>query len=315
MSAQGAHYTYPFSVPCPAALTSPDQTITLKAEFEGGHTGERYSPTYNWSVSAGTIISGQGTPSITLKTPRPADITDSVTVTLERRFREAHYPMVQQEASCVVHVDRAPEPRMIDEFRTAGDNCEEGFARLDSFFNELNNNPNNQGVIVVYGDLRDAQARARRELQLRNHFGFRNFPPDRVTFVQGADKENGTLQFWLVPPGANTPTVEKGSETIPKSPTEPYLYAANYIDGVAGCSGHFYDVDAYAKELKSLAGSRGRIVIHRSSRAKYDRELNLILRKLRSNGIPKTRITAVYKFVRPNRMLEANELWVIPAKK
>jgi hypothetical protein len=310
---QGAHYPYPFSVRCPDRIISPGETITINAEFEGGHIGERYSPIYNWIVSAGTIVGGQGTPSITVGTLSPEDFTDSVTVTLERRFSEAHFPGVQREASCAFHVLLAPQPRMIDEFRTSGNNCEEGFARLDVFLVELNNNPNDQGVIVLYGDVSDARASSRREIELRNHLVSRKFPPDRVTFIRGGSKVRGTTQFWIVPPGAETPTVERAAE--PERATEPYLYAQNYIDGVAGCSGHQYDVAAYGNELKSQPGSRGRVVISQSSPAKYRRELNVILRGLGSKGLPRSRITAVYKYVGRKKILEGNELWIIPAKK
>jgi hypothetical protein len=312
VSGQGAHHTYPFSLGCPDGVVSAGETISLKAEFEGGQTGDRYSPTYNWSVTSGRIMSGQGTPAISLEIPR--EEASTLVVTLNRTFLEAHFPGVQREANCAIPIAPLPSARMTDEFRTRGGNCEEGFARLDNFLVELNNNPNDRAIIVLYGDAKDAKAAARREIQLRNHLRFRRFDPDRITFVRGASKTDGTTQFWLIPPGAEDPVIEPASMVIEKPSVEPYLYSANYLDGVPGCSGYIYDVAEYAKELTSLPGSRGRVVIGQPSRARYSRELKEIMSTLSANGVPRSRITAVYKYVRPNRMLEVTELWVIPAR-
>src|SRR5713226_9498961 len=53
------------SVSCPDAA-SEGQPATFSATISGGSGGVR--PTYNWTVSAGRVISGQGTPSITVDT-------------------------------------------------------------------------------------------------------------------------------------------------------------------------------------------------------------------------------------------------------
>ena len=309
--AQGAHYTYPFSVECPDSLVSSGEVVGVKAKFEGGHTGDSYSPTYTWYVSQGTVASGQGTPSITVEIGRSD--AGTLTVTLERSFSQAHYPLVQKNASCSIAIAPIPKPRLSDEFRTRGSNCEEGFARLDTFFVEINNNPADEAVIVLYGDTSKPNALRKRERELLNHFTFRKFPRDRVRLVRGIARENGTTQFWLVPPGAEPPMIERAPETIEKPPTEPYLYGASYNDGVPGCSGHIYDLAEYARELRSQPRSKGRIVINEASRAKFNRELAVITRELAVAGIPRSRFTAIYKYVRPNRMLELNELWVIPA--
>ncbi len=72
------------SVTGPAGITAPGQTMTFTANSSGG-TGDR---TYNWSVSSGTIESGQGTPSIVVGTT--SDMADStVTATVEIGGQEA----------------------------------------------------------------------------------------------------------------------------------------------------------------------------------------------------------------------------------
>jgi hypothetical protein len=313
---QGAHYTYPFQVVCPEGVIVAGGSAIVTAEFEGGSTGNRYAPTYNWTVSAGTIVSGQGTSSITVEAVKEG--SESITVTLERTFLEAHYPEVQRSASCTFGVVPLPKARMTDEFRTGGSNCEEGFARLDSFFVELNSNPMDTGLIVLYNDTRDTRAASRREKQLRNHFTFRRFDLARVRFIHGEARDKGTTQFWMVPIGADMPNIEEaaaGKSAVTTAATQPYLYAADYSDGVPGCFGNLYDVEEYAKVLRSEPNSTARIVISQTSQAKYRTKVREIVAELARYGIARRRIVTVYKYVRPNRLLELTELWIVPAKR
>ena len=75
--------------------------------------------------------------------------------------------------------------------------------RLDLFFAELSNNPNNQGYIINYGT--PAQI-ATRERLIRNHITFRKFDASRVTLVNGGEGTGQNTRLYRVPPGANNPT-------------------------------------------------------------------------------------------------------------
>src|SRR5690606_20383933 len=66
------------SVIGPAGITPPGQSMTFTANATGGSA----DVTYNWSVSSGTIESGQGTPSIVVSTTNDMANT-SVTATVE----------------------------------------------------------------------------------------------------------------------------------------------------------------------------------------------------------------------------------------
>jgi hypothetical protein len=309
---QGAHYTYPFSVGCPDEIVVAGQSVTIAAKFEDGKTGELYIPSYNWSVSQGIISSGQGTPSITIEIGR--ENVGQVIVTLDRVFNEAHFPGVQQSANCTVAIAPLPQARMVDEFRTAGSNCEEGFARLDAFFTEISSNPADEALIVLYGDIADAGAARRREKQLRNHFRFRNFDRSRIRFYVGGPRPNGTTQFWLVPPGADQPEIAGATAVtgIVERPTQTFLYATQYADGIPGCFGNIYDLGEYAEVIKTDPENIARIVIGQSSQARYRIKAKEIADELRRYGIPSNRIVTIYKYVRPNRLLEMTELWVVP---
>ncbi|HUR96749.1 MAG TPA: hypothetical protein VMZ26_01655 [Pyrinomonadaceae bacterium] len=311
---QGAHYTYPFAVECPDEVVVAGGSAVVAAKFENGYTGERYAPTYSWSVSQGTILSGQGTPTVTVEIGR--DDSGTLVVSLDRVFKEAHFPGVQQSANCSIAIAPILQPKMFDEFPTAGKNCEEGFARLDAFLTEIDNNPNDAALIVFYGEAGEPGAARRRATQLRNHFRFRKFDRTKVRMIFGPARQGGTTQFWLIPPGTEAPNIA-GAPTVPEieRPTKTMLYASEYMDGVPGCDGNIYDLVSYSEVLKTDAANVARIVIGESSQARYRQKASKIRRELRNYGVPSNKIVTVYKFVRPNRLLAFTELWIVPPRR
>ena len=183
------------SVTGPAGVTERGGMMTFNANVSGG-TAQTF--TYNWSVSAGSIESGQGTPSISVRAP--SDGTTSVTATVVITLDvDCNCP---KEASASGPV--APEilPILVDEFGKMPDDDIRG--RLDAFFTELSNNPNNQGYIINYGTDREI---ARRERLITNHIAFRNFDRSRITLVNGGASPDGEprTKLYRIPPGAENP--------------------------------------------------------------------------------------------------------------
>lgn len=297
----------------PASIVSPGENMTFTASVTGGSPD---STTYNWTVSAGMIVSGQGTPTIVVQTDRAMGGM-SVTATLE--VANADWLMectrTASETGTVVSNHSA---RLVDEFRTAGSNCEEGFARLDAFLIELQNNPNDQGVIILYSETVAPRSGRIRKQQLVSYLRSRKFDQTRVTFIDGSLMKDAMTQFWMVPPGAESPVPAAGEGAVPAvvvpAATKPYLFAAEYSDGIAGCSEPF-DIAAYASVLNTEPKSRGRTVIAETSTAKYNQKRREILAELKTNGVTATRVTTVYKRVARMKALESAELWVIPTSK
>lgn len=179
----------------PAGITAPGQSMTFTATASG-------ATSYNWTVSRGTITSGQGTPSITVSTSQ-ADAGQSVTATVEVMFgdRRADCPACPSTASETAGVATRPEPSIVDEFGRATD--DDIKARVDNFYIQLNNNPTARGYIINYGT--PAQIRARRA-QIMRAINFRSYDVSRVTFVDGPDNGTGIqTRFYLVPAGADAP--------------------------------------------------------------------------------------------------------------
>jgi hypothetical protein len=183
------------SVSDPAGVTNPGDTMTFTANVSGAAS----DVTYNWSVDRGVIESGQGTPSIVVRTSR-AEAGQTITATLNVGGQDpsCNCPTT---ASGSGPVAPAPEAVLVDEFGKIPNDEIRG--RLDTFFQELSNNPNNQGYIINYGTDREITAR---EKLITNHITFRNFDRSRITLVRGGDRGNGPeTKLYRIPPGAVNP--------------------------------------------------------------------------------------------------------------
>lgn len=185
------------SVSGPSGTTAPGSSMTFTANVSGG--GD-FTPTYNWSVSAGTIASGQGTSSITVDTTGLAPNSNvTATVNVGGQSEACNCP---REASETGGIAGVPEGRQVDEFGKATD--DDVKARIDNFYIQLNNDPTARGYIINYGT--PAQIRARRA-QITRAINFRKYDASRVTFVDGPDNGSGVnTKLYVVPAGATEPT-------------------------------------------------------------------------------------------------------------
>ena len=177
----------------PAGVVAPGETMTFTANVSGG-SGE--TVTYNWTVTSGTIIEGQGTPVIKVATT-PEMAGTSVTASL---VIGGVCDSCKKDASETAAITPKPTPQDVDDFGPLQNDVIRG--RLDNFFQQLQNNPSAQGLIINYGAAKDV---AKREKLIRDHIAFRNQDASRFTFTRGDGTEIRT-RLILVPAGADAPT-------------------------------------------------------------------------------------------------------------
>ena len=187
------------SISCPESAT--DKTpVTFTAELAGGTSG--IAPAYNWTVSAGRIISGQGTRSITV------DTTGLAGQTL-RASLDVNGFGVPCPASCAVSIPVVLVPRKFDEYYDIARNDEK--ARLDNYAIELQQEPGAQGYVIVYPSRKaganQAQARAQRIVDYL--VNTRGIDSHRVTTTIGPAREGWLFELWVVPAGAQPPTPQR----------------------------------------------------------------------------------------------------------
>jgi len=187
------------SITCPERGTE-DAPITFTANLTGGTA--TIKPSYQWTVSAGQIISGQGTPSITVDTKGVGG--QSIRADLDVGGFGTPCP-----ANCATAIETIIRSRKFDEYYDIARNDEK--ARLDNYAIQLQSEPGTQGYIVVYPSRRaranDAQARATR---ISDYLvNSRGIDASRFTITIASPREDWLFELWIVPQGAVLPTPQR----------------------------------------------------------------------------------------------------------
>lgn len=187
------------TVTCPERGTE-DAPITFTATLSGGTS--TITPSYNWTISAGRIISGQGTSSITVDTRGLGG--QSVRANLDVGGYGMRCP-----ASCASAIEIVSKSRKFDEYYDIARNDEK--ARLDNYAIQLQSEPGSQGYIIVYPSRRaranEAQARATR---ISDYLvNSRGIDASRFTITIVSPREDWLFELWIVPQGAVLPTPQR----------------------------------------------------------------------------------------------------------
>jgi hypothetical protein len=199
------------TVDCPTSLTQAGQSVTFTASSSGGDPNATL--TYNWTVSAGTISSGQGTSSITVDTTGVGG--QSITATVSVGGLD---PRCTASASCTATIGAQPVARRFDTYGNIKRNDEK--ARLDNFANELQADPGSQGYIIGYGGRtsRPGEGQARADRAKDYLVNSRGIDAGRIQTMDGGYMEEPTTELWIVPQGATPPTA---SPTVDPSEVKP----------------------------------------------------------------------------------------------
>lgn len=177
-------------VPDAPVAVSTGETLTFTANVSGGSVE---NPTYEWSVDRGSIMSGQGTPTITVGTSG----LDNATVTASVKVGGL-CDTCDSSASGSGLVTGVPDPNLTNQFGKLPN--DEVRAQIDEFFILLQNEPGAQGYIVIGGSSRVTAAQ---EKLIRNHMVLRGYPVERITFVRKAEGGDIQTKLWVVPVGAD----------------------------------------------------------------------------------------------------------------
>ena len=200
------------SVSCPSDVDQ-GSPITFNASVSSSA-----NVTYNWSVSAGTISSGQGTSSITVDTANLGG--QAVTATVELGGLD---PSCSRTASCTTGVRPPPKtPVKFDEYGDIRFNDEK--ARLDNYAIQLQNDPAAQGYIIGYGTCSGdglcshtscivAQKRIERAKDYL--VNTRGIDAGRIVTVDGGCRADVAVELWVVPTGATPPAASTDNAVSP----------------------------------------------------------------------------------------------------
>ena len=188
---------------CPnVAIECPDRVVvgeplTFRSTVTGGSNAGQ---TYNWTVSAGRIISGQGTSSIQVDTTGLAG--QSITATLSMGGYN-----LDCSATCTVQFPVPVQCRKFDEFPAISYNDEK--ARLDNYAIELQNDPTSTAYVIVYPGQRGRPGEVQKQTtRLVDYLvNSRGINAQRIVTLVGPARDELMVELWLCPQGANPPSV------------------------------------------------------------------------------------------------------------
>jgi hypothetical protein len=187
------------SISCPEAAGE-NAPVTFTASVTGGTAG--IAPSFNWTISGGRIISGQGTPSITVDTTGLAGQT--LRANLDVNGFGTPCP-----GNCAVLIPIVNKPRKFDEYYDIARNDEK--ARLDNFAIQLQQEPGSVGYVIVYPSRKagDTQAQARATRITDYLVNTRGIDSHRVVITMGPAREGWMFELWVVPEGAPPPQPQR----------------------------------------------------------------------------------------------------------
>ena len=187
---------------CPnVAIECPDRVVvgeplTFRSTVTGGSPAVR--PIYNWTVSAGRIIDGQGTDTIHVDTTGLAG--QSITATLSM----GGYTL-DCSANCTVQFPVPVECKKFDEFPAIAYNDEK--ARLDNYAIELQNDPTATAYVIVYPGQRGRPGEVQRHTTRVVDYlvNSRGINAQRIVTLVGPARDVLLVELWLCPQGAKPP--------------------------------------------------------------------------------------------------------------
>jgi hypothetical protein len=161
-------------------------------------------PEFQWQLSGGTIVAGEGTASITVDTAGLGGRTIDVTVSVSGISTTCSTSVTQSVAIFL----EPPCGLAFDEFSDI--DFEDEKARLDNFAVQLSTNKELHGSIIVFAGRQTYENEAKERLTRAKNYlvKVRSIDPNQVVTVDGGYRENFQGFLYIIPPGAEPPSLK-----------------------------------------------------------------------------------------------------------
>ena len=203
----------------PLGIVNPGEIARYVANVDT--KGNQLDLGYQWSVSAGEIVSGQGTTTLEVKTAEMANLTVTVDIL---GLPSGCVNMASETTGCGL---RAPDARKIDEF--AGPFSDSTRSVLDKVAHTVNDSPYDQ-LYILSGHLGEQPVNRvlTKETDVIDYLQSRGVERSRISLVEVSSQVE-LLQFWQVPPGATPPDTSsmQNASPIPIRDWIPFYYVHN----------------------------------------------------------------------------------------
>lgn len=188
------------------------EQVNFVANVGGGDP--KVQPIYNWSISSGTILTGQGTRSIVVDSTGAGSSREIIADILVAGYG---YECTNRATGTA---KIAPPTNKVDEFGDLPEKDEIG--KLASIITFLAQSPD-RVFLIGYAGRTNVRGYASDVLKrMRSHMAKSGVANDRVVVVDGGFREKPAYEIWVVPVGAEsprpTPTVDRKDIVYPKPP-------------------------------------------------------------------------------------------------
>jgi hypothetical protein len=178
-------------------IAKPGEAQTFTASVENYDLSKL---SFNWSVSTGEILEGQGT--LSIKVLKKNDAGENITATVEIKGLPQGCAKTASETGSPFY---GPYPRLFDEFSISELRIDK--ARLDYLVNKLGNDPNAQAFIIEYFKPKTPKRIINQKIQKITDYlvNQRKLEKDGFTISTAFRDEGNWTKVWIIPPGANLP--------------------------------------------------------------------------------------------------------------
>lgn len=194
----------------------PSATISCPEAVEEGtpayfnaavaNTDSNTMPVYKWKVTSGRITSGQGTRTITVDTAEQGN-------QIIRAAVEISGLGATRMMTCATQVKAIPKAYKLKEYKSTS--WEEEAVYLYRFFLRLKAGLDERAYIVTYGKRNGPKDEARRLAERARDYLVEDCGIDesRVEILAGGEREDATVELWVVMKGGTPPTPNPLSKT------------------------------------------------------------------------------------------------------
>lgn len=228
------------------------------------------------------------------------------------------YALIVLTAASGVHAQDAipelPKAKLYSSVSTVRSSCEHRMSIMDGFFSELSNDPNTQGYVVVYPTTSPVWLGKSRANEVRKYMKRRGMDPGRVTIMEGSSQGDAQTEYWIVPPGAESPQLKETDGVVNAGPMDQITQPKNFTEqNPDHCLwGELY-LEEYATEMNFGWEYPGKIIVYSKNLAGFQKRKRELTAELTKYNVQAKRLTFLRKVARNGE--EWVELWILPVKK
>ena len=190
------------------------------------------------------------------------------------------------------------------------------WARIETFVQELKQEPNLQGFVVIYPkkdlvkpDFRDFKRYAR---DINNRIYQQSaVDENRIFIVRSKEKDSLEVELWKVPLGAEKPFLieDKWASPLPDL-TKAFVFDTIYLEEIYPT----FRPKLYANLINTNPNLRGHIVAHGNYKEYVLNDANNWVKSLTDDyKIPRNRLKVFFKKIKSNNYYV--EFWLVPERK